>query len=324
MGEDRGRDSGTAVAERFLRDWGIELPDSLLRFRAFLDALGPEEREALAELSVAPAGVMDLFADPGRQPRDGLDVRVHGRFYPDPPEFVTFMYSGSDGLHHGLWSDDGRTCDSVASYWTNDGGGITRKRETPLEAVRALLERHWRDLDDYGAAGDDVSGERRRAGLLREALTAFATGDRTEVGLAYSRAYDFAAEPVDPGRITTLDGAGALVSGGTALDRPAHNGADEYAFATHMNSLFEDAAALEACVDEARRRLAAGDPAEALVLGRDLHRASCGHPAREAYANELLVAAYRALDRPSLAGIAEAHHRHRSLPHVDVLGPRGK
>jgi hypothetical protein len=29
--------------------------------------------------------------------------------------------------------------------------------------------------------------------------------------------------------------------------------------------------------------------------------------------------AYRALGRPSLAGIAGAHHRHRSLPTVKVL-----
>jgi hypothetical protein len=136
----------------------------------------------------------------------------------------------------------------------------------------------------------------------------------------FSRRYEpRTLPPVDPERITTLDGAGALVAGATALDRPAHNGADEARFAAYMYGLFEDATAVEACVVDARRRCAAGDPAEALVLGRDLHWASGGDPAREAHANELLGVAYRALGRPSLAGIAGAHPRHRAQPDVDVL-----
>jgi non-ribosomal peptide synthetase component F len=65
-------------------------------------------------------------------------------------------------------------------------------------------------------------------------------------------------------------------------------------------------------VEDARRRCAEGDATEALVLGRDLHWASAGEPDLEALANELLTLAYRALDRPALAGIADAHHRHRS------------
>lgn len=106
---------------------------------------------------------------------------------------------------------------------------------------------------------------------------------------------------MDPDRITTLDGAGALASGDSALGRPAHNGADEYKFATYMYGMFDVASALRQSVEEARRRCTAGDPTEALLLGRDLHWASAGDPAREALANELLVTAYRALDRPSLA-----------------------
>ena len=65
------------------------------------------------------------------------------------------------------------------------------------------------------------------------------------------------------------------------------------------------AAALAAC--------AAGDPAPALVLGRDLHW--LGRPE----AAPLLVAAYTALGRPALAGIAAAHHAQRELPNVGVL-----
>lgn len=72
-------------------------------------------------------------------------------------------------------------------------------------------------------------------------------------------------------------------------------------------------------VTEALQRCAAGDPASALTLGRDLHWASEGDAERERQAHELLVAAYRALGRHNLAGITDAHHRHRDLPQVDVL-----
>ncbi|MFE0130881.1 ADP-ribosylation family protein [Streptomyces sp. NPDC059037] len=307
-----------AVEERFLREWGFELPESVFRFWAFLGSLGPVEQQALGELDVSPVGIMDLFADPGLLPRDGIDVRVHGRYYRDPPEFLTFLHGGSDGLHHGLWFDDGRTCSGVASYYNNDGGGINTHAATPLEAVRAILELVWRDLDD-DVQDEEVTARRSRLALLRDALTGFETGDRPEVGLAYSKTYDWTIKAEDPDRVTTLDSAGALAAGESVLDRPAHNGADEYKFATYMYALFDDAEALRANLEEARSRCSAGDPTEALLLGRDLHWASGGDPDREALAHELLVLAYRALDRPALAGIAEAHHRHRSLAKVDVL-----
>ncbi|MQY05875.1 ADP-ribosylation family protein [Actinomadura macrotermitis] len=308
------------MEERFRRDWGLEAPESLFRFQAFHRSLDAVERQALHDdLWLSPTGIMDLFADPGAQPRDGIDIRVHWRFYRDPPEFVTFMHGGSDGLHYGLWFDDDRTCSGVASYYTNDGDGIDTTAATPLEAVRGYLERVWFDLDDPDD-GEGSPEKRSRLGRLREKLTAFETGDRAEIGMDYNVEYQPAVvPPVDRDRITTLDGAGALVAGETALGRPAHNEADEYKFATYMYAHFDDAEALADSVAEARSRCAAGDPAEALVLGRDLHWASFGDPAREAYANELLVLAYTALDRPALAAIAGAHHRHRSLESVAVL-----
>ncbi|MFD7504154.1 ADP-ribosylation family protein [Streptomyces sp. NPDC059850] len=307
------------VEERVRRDWGLTLPESFFRLMEFLGRLGPVERRALADMDVSPCGVADLYDAPGARPREGVDVRVHGRYYRDPPEFLTFLHGGSDGLHYGLWSDDGRTCEGIASYYTNDGGGIERRPGTPLEAVRALLERHWQDLADDDGDEEYVAGRRSGLESLRLALTGFETGDRAEVGIAYSMLHDAAALPVDPTRITTLDGAGALVAGGTALDRPPHNGADDYAFAQFMYGFFDDRAAVERSVEEARRRCAAGDPAEALVLGRDLHWASGREPVLEEFARDLLATAYGALDRPALAGIAAAHHRHRDLPRVDVL-----
>lgn len=302
-----------AVARRVEAEWGLVLPDSFFRFADFLVALGPVERRALSDLELAPSGVMDLFADPAALPADGLDVRAHGRYHRDPPEFLTFLHGGSDGLHFGLWSDDGRTCDGVASYHTRDGGEIERHR-TPLEAVRARIEAAERDLTDYGETDRLADLDR-----LRTALTGFETGERTERGLAYSEAYEYRRAPVDPARITTLDGAGALVSGRTALDRPPLGAADPYRFGTFLDGLFDDAVAVREARDEALRRAGEGDPAEALALGRDLHWASYGRAEHEEYARELLAVAYRELGRPALTEIAAAHHRHRDLPTVEVL-----
>lgn len=321
-----------AIERRFARDWGVELPESIFRFRAFLQACGPIERQALDELDLSPFGIMDLFDAPARRSRDGVDVRVHGRYYRDPPEFLTFMHGGTDGLHFGLWFDDGRTCDGVTAYYNNDGGGVGLPGGTPLEAVRAMLERRWLHLEDpatYLGEDDDETRpyatepaeQRHRMRLLREFLMTFETGNRPEEGKEYHAGGP--QEILDhghPDRIETLDGGGALVHGETVIDRKRQKPYDDYEFCTKLRKeLTEDPAALEAHVAEARRRCAAGNPADALTLGRDLHWISGGDPSRERHASELLVMAYQALDRDNLAAIAEAHHRHRDLPQVSVL-----
>lgn len=304
------------------------MPGSIFRFRAFLLSLCPAGKRALDELELAPYGIMDLFTDPGRGTQAGIDVRVHGRYYRDPPEFVTFMHGGTDGLHFGLWYDDGRTCAGVASYYNNDGGGVGLPSGTPLEAVRRRLEWGWRDLEDEddepaGPLDPDLAARRHRLRLLREVLMTFETGDRDEQGGDYHDAYGSSPEVYErgaPDRLETLDGGGALVDGDTAIERGRQRPWSDYDFCTTLRKeLTGDPAARDALVAEALRRCAAGFPADALALGRDLHWISAGDSGREAQANELLTMAYRALGRDNLAAIAEAHHRHRDLPRVHVL-----
>ena len=69
-------------------------------------------------------------------------------------------------------------------------------------------------------------------------------------------------------------------------------------------------AALAACAD--------GDAAEALALGHDLHWLSDGDAQREAWAGELLAAAYARLGRGALAGIAAAHSAGRGPAAADL------
>jgi hypothetical protein len=70
-------------------------------------------------------------------------------------------------------------------------------------------------------------------------------------------------------------------------------------------------------LDEARAELAAGKPAFALVLGRELHWMDADDWRAESL--EMLTAAYNALGRTALADIARVHHAHRDLPTVDVF-----
>jgi hypothetical protein len=235
-----------AIERRFADDWGIELPGWIFRYWLFLLSLGPVEQRALDDTDLRLYGIMDVFEDPACQPRDRIDIRVHGRYYRDPPEFLTFMHGGTDGLHFGLWYDT------------------------------AELEWHQLHLDQEAGEDEpiaaDLAEQRFLLRALREVLTAFETGDRPEEGNTYHDAW----------------------------------------------------------VTEALRRCAAGDPASALTLGRDLHWASGGDAERERQAEEPLAAAYRTFGRHDLAGVADAHHRHRDLPQVDVkprhapVGPRAR
>lgn len=229
------------------------------------------------------------------------------------------MHGGAEGLHFGLWFDDGVTCSGVASYYDNDGGGMGVPSGTPLTAVRARLELHWRDLTDAAWRDQDTPADadttRRRFGLraLRELLTGFETRERPEQGWAYYKRYGPAGAPAaDAYRLATLDGAGAFVVGGR-VDGPGF-GAGPHDDPTR------DRDAVRARVAKARRGCAAGDAAQALVLGRDLHWASRHDPERERFARELLVLAYRLLDRDGLARIVEAQHGRRGRAHACLDG----
>ena len=70
-------------------------------------------------------------------------------------------------------------------------------------------------------------------------------------------------------------------------------------------------------VEEARAELDAGEPAFALVLGRELHWLDDDR--YRTVSLELLTAAYEALNRRALAEVARVHHAHRDLSFVSVF-----
>ncbi|MES4904369.1 MULTISPECIES: ADP-ribosylation family protein [unclassified Streptomyces] len=305
------------------------LPESAFRFWEFLLALGPVERTAFDEdLNLYACGIMAVFDDPAWQPADGSDPRMHWRYYWDPPEFITFLNGEYPGEHYGLWFDDGRTCTGVLGHSPKDNSDFGFPDEgTPLEVVRAKIENFFLHHSDDG---DDSDGARVPAGyrvrLLRETLMRYETGDRPEQGREYDlrcgRGDDWYST-VDPARITTLDGAGALVTGETVLDRGPQRACEDRALTDRIReALTTDRPTLHELVTKAKDRCSAGDPAEALALGRDLHFISDDNtqprrtsiPERERHAAELLAMAYRALGRDNLAELTELDLRERKIP----------
>jgi hypothetical protein len=270
------------IVERVRRDWGLELPEGFFRFLTLWEGLGAEARGAAQDLGLHPMGISDLLRDPEAPALDGLDPRLHGRYYRDPPEFLTFLHGGSDGLHYGLWFDEPGRCAGICHYYNNDGIDLSPPQGSPLSPLRsAALEALARPA------------EAAARWPLRRLLESIGPEE---------------VEPVAPvPRLQTLDGAGAIGLPGEQPPEP-RTWAEQEERRQHLQG-----PELQPLVEEALQACASGQPSAALVLGRDLHW--LGRPE----AGPLLVAAWTALGRPALAGIAAVHHAHRELLGVGVL-----
>lgn len=297
-----------AVAQRVKDVYGLILPRHMAVFAAFLGGVGGEGRSALGQsVGVYPAGITRYFETEGLTltGRDGLDERLESRFRCDPPEFVTVMHGDSDGLHFGLWYDDPAELPSfVAHNYARDSA------ETWTERLPTALAQIGRRLSDVEAdveedSGNEYGGERQRA-QLRLALDAFAEADRAAV------ADDGPRRWADAPRPDVLGGLGPAIWQSAGDPRGGHEKVNER-YAAYRSR----APQVRDWMAEAQQELAAGRPAFALVLGRELHWFDNTDYHDAALA--LLTAAYRALGRDALADIAEVHYANRELRSVDVL-----
>lgn len=297
-----------AVAARFAAVYGLRLPRHLAVFAAFFDSLGATGRDVVGdELGLRTGGVTDYFAPDGLAltGRDGLDERLESRFRCDPPEFVTFMYGDTDGLHYGLWYDDPAELPSLVAYnYARDSAETwTDGLLTPLAQVARRIEDLDEEADDE--PDDDPDGARQRA-AVRLHLQAFLGADQQ------------ACAQDGPARWAHTARPDILASPGPAL--PADAG-DPRGGRRHHEQRYQGYRARSPEVRDwialAERELAAGQPAYALVLGRELHWFDAEDYRADAL--RLMTAAYRALGRDALAEIATVHHAHRDLRSVAVL-----
>jgi len=282
-----------------MRTHGLPLPDHFFTFLAWEAGLVLAESQVLGEiLEMRGVGIGSMPLDPVQveKLRARFDDRLVYRYYRDPPEFLTVIHGGTDGLHYGLWYDDPRDgCTAVASYYNNDS-----------------CEINWAGgSEGYSTDPAEVLEWRVKLAVLRDSLLEYEpdlTPDaraRFEIG---TEAYRERARTFWTDRIATRDAIGVKVPGVTLSRDPKEVSDTIEAGSDDMHAL----------ITEALAECGAGRPALALALGRDFFSLSCaGHEEREAIAAQLLEAAYRALGRAPLAEIATIHHRYRSLPRVD-------
>jgi hypothetical protein len=299
-----------------LRDlYGFDFPDDLFRFWEFATRLRPlEPLNALYEaLEIGLVGPFDVLAGRCDRHLPRRSLLLHWRYYNDPPEFFTVLAGGGDGLHWGYYFDDPPGGPyGLASYYARDVFELGIDGDSLFEAVRLHLEFCYEDLLAYAEMeGDTEHFETTRSQLdaLREALTRYATADRTEIGLAYTDRY--AGEAARNALVTaeTLENMGIVVP--AVLYRPLTRTGKTYE--SYLRKT-EDPADL---VEEARLAIRQGFPGTALKLGKDLW--AIGGERHDVYAFELLGAAYHALGREPLARVLRTHWEQRNLPSLDIF-----
>lgn len=290
-----------AVEQRFADVYGLRLPRSLIAWAALLDSLGPFESRALEWLGRHGGGIMVWFEAGGLErtplelePALPADPRLESRFRRDPPEFVTIAWGDSDGLHYGLWFDD--PAEPASTIVANYARDSAETWDTRARDMLALLREQLAELERDEAPGLALAMlERAIAWFEREA------------------ADELAADP--PSRWRDVARPSIIGSMGPAL-LPEHGDARASEASQRYEAYRSESPDVDAWIAQAQRELEQGQPAFALVLGRELHWFDADRWREAGLA--LLVDAYRALGRDALAEIAIVHHRHRDLRSVAI------
>ncbi|GIJ57199.1 ADP-ribosylation family protein [Virgisporangium aurantiacum] len=288
-----------AVAERVQRVYGLRLPRHLAVFCAFWESADHAERAALNDLMVWPFGLTEYFADDGLglRARDGLDERLHGRYLCDPPEFVTVLSGGSDGLHYGLWYDDPAEVPTliVHNYARDSAETWTSGYRTLLGELYGLTRTV---LEDHG---DEASAEMRS---LLDTLDWFVDADNEAV------------EADGPVWWAGFQRQNTAVSVFPQL--PGDAGDPQLGRSrARLKELRAGGAEAAAWIAHAEAELAAGRPALALAVGGELHWLA-GDEDREV-ARRLRADGYRLLGRDAIAEIVEVHAANSGLRDVGIL-----
>ncbi len=286
------------VAAKLREVYGLIAPRHLIGWAALARSLNPFERRGLQSLGRSPGGIMIWFEDGGleRAPRDGLDPRLDCRFRCDPPELVTIGWGDSDGLHYGLWYDDpSEPPTTIVGNYARDSAE-TWDQQVP--SMLALLTKQIAELRQ-----DSSEGERADVLALAAAVASFAEADAR------------LREP--PSRWAGVERPEILGSMGPALGPDQGDPRGGYAQVERRHAAYRAGdPEVGEWIATARAELAAGRPAFALVLGRELHWLDADEYREQSLA--LLVDAYAALGRDALAEIARVHHQHRDLRSVAV------
>lgn len=283
---------------------GLKLPDDVFWFWSCYQSLNSAERQLWASyVSMVPAGVIELLShcDALSSIRSSMAHAMIGRYYHDPPEFMTVAVDRQHGLHYGLWFDDPEQAPSmIASYQTPCvWPELHREGATMMEVVLNALDYHQERLLEQ-----ENEEELALVEQLRQVVMASIESLRA-LGWPLALYADAALLP----RVATVHGLGVAT--------PAPKPRQRLLLPVHRALLSADAE-LERLKLEA---LKLEDPYETLALAHDFHALSAGDVQMEADASALFIAAYEALGYDALLKIAQqqACYRRRDRPDHYVL-----
>jgi hypothetical protein len=288
---------------RELRDkLGFELPDdffALWELACRIDSKTPSM--AFNEtLGIGLGGLYDVMSG-AVENAAGRSILALDRSYMDPPELFTVWFGNTDGEHGGYWVDDPNERPSwLASYFNNDPYEPAIDGRTLFDVVRGKVESARFSLSTDMVDEEETQERLEELARMRERITEYATEDRLEQDEEYMDTYDDSLRILrrTVTNAATREGAGIVVPR-EKYRRPSLVGA------ALRRALAADGA-IERLAAEAREALAAGFSGTALEIAKALW--CLGRKGREP-ANLLLVESYRALGRPLLADVVEAHHR---------------
>jgi hypothetical protein len=280
-----------------LRDiYGIVFPDDLFHFWQFANEISPDNPYELPiNIQLVGAfeflgGLIDETNPPALDPP--VPLRMHWRFYKDPPEFFTVLCGQVDGLHFGYYYDDINTLPGcVAGYFHHDTYTLFEAGATIFDAVKKEAETYLNSLNEWIEEGrydtEDCAEELADFQEFLAQLQSYC--DRHTISALAGREKTAA----------TWDDMGIIVPPETYRPLTQQTKADKLV--------------------EAQTALNEGFPGTALKFAKDLW--SLHDPAWEPEAIALMQAAYTALDRTLLRDILQEHleSREPDLASLDLL-----
>jgi hypothetical protein len=294
--------------------YGFAFPEDLFSFWEFANRVRPlEPLQAFVDVNgLHLVGPFDVLAGRFDHINPRYPLSLHWRYHDDPPEFFTVLAGGEDGFHRGYYLDDPahpRSC--VSSYFAKSRFELVSEGDSLFDVVRLDLERRYRDLEENTDPAQRFECEMslRQLDSIRTRLMQFATQDRPATGAAYEESFPEGSSRVRDVVAATRDGMGVVVAPGQYRPLSLKDKA-------LWRRLRQDEDPVD-LVNEARDALRAGYPGTALKLGKDLW--AFGGDTRDAYAFELLDAAYADLRRGVLRDVLRQHRENRDLPSVDIL-----
>jgi len=270
--------------------YSIPFPDDFFNFWQFMQGVNPEDPYTLP-VRLQLVGAFEILGGLLDEIEASAPLRMHWRFYKDPPEFFTILQGDVDGLHFGYYYDDPQALPGcVCDYYHHDAYGLWNAGSTVFDTVQTYATGLIDSIREEIELGEYFPDEGQ------EEISAI------EQFLQQMQTYcDRHPIPSPPARIQTTetwDGFGIVVPPETYRPLTQTRKADK--------------------LIEAQTALAEGFPGTALKFAKDLW--SLHDPEWEGPAIALLQAAYTALNRPLLNEILQEHlaSRDPGLNYMDL------